>query len=110
LDGDVSYDLRILSRKRLELARVDARLREAGATGEGDDLVLERGAVVPSVLSEEIGIGVTVVSEGDAREDFAAVLDLVLDLADELGARVYDPQVGREVTRADREEVLAVFG
>jgi hypothetical protein len=108
----VSYDLSVLG--PLDETRAAALLAAAGAEGEGDELLLEREGVVASFLIRggEIGVGVTTLTEdeADARAGFRRVLDVVLGLAEELGARVYDPQAGRDLAPDDAEEALRAFG
>ena len=48
--------------------------------------------------------------EAAARAGFRRILDLVLELADELDARVYDPQAGACPASDDAEEALRAFG
>lgn len=108
----MSYDLSVLG--PLDEARAAALLAEAGAEGAGDELTLEREGVVASFLIRggEVGVGVTALTDDDAaaRAGFRRILDVVLALAEELGARVYDPQAGRELGIDDAEEAIGAFG
>lgn len=108
----MSYDLRLPG--PLDEARAAALLREAGAEGEGRELLLERGGVAATFLvaGGEVGVGVTTAAAGDeaARAGFAAVLELVLGLAEALGTTVEDPQLGGALGPADADEALRAFG
>jgi hypothetical protein len=107
----MSYDLRVLP---VDEGRAAAVLAAAGAEGAGGELHLERDGVVASFLigEGEVGVGVTTVTDDEAaaRAGFRRILDVVLALSEELDARVYDPQVGRELAAGDREEALRAFG
>ena len=48
--------------------------------------------------------------EAAARAGFRRILDTVLELAEELDTRVYDPQAGRVLAPGDAEEALRAFG
>jgi len=107
----VSYDLRVRADDELDLDRARAVL--AGAEAAGDELYWERDALTATFLltPSEIGIGV---SGGDApRADraraFEALLAVVLELADQVGARVEDPQLGRELGHGDVPDAVALF-
>ena len=108
----MSYDLRILG--PLDSARAAEVLSAAGAEGAGDELHLERDGVAASFLisDDEVGVGVTTLTDDEtaARAGFRGVLELVLALSHELDARVYDPQVGRELAADDAEEAMRAFG
>lgn len=108
----MSYDLRVLG--PLDEARAAAVLADAGAEGAGDELYLEHDGVAASFLirDDEVGVGVTALSDDEAaaRAGFCRVLEVVLALSDALGARVYDPQVGRVLAADDAEEAMRAFG
>jgi hypothetical protein len=108
----LSYDLRVLG--PLDEARAAAVLAAAGAEGAGEELTLERDGVVASFLIRggEVGVGVTTLTDDDAaaRAGFRRILDVVLALAEELDARVYDSQVGDVLAPGDAEEALRAFG
>ena len=98
----MSYDLRVFLREPVAPERVAEAL---GAEVDGDELVI--GDVATGVLtSGEIGLGVS----GADSAGYAALLERVLALAEEAGARVYDPQAGVEITRANAAESLRAFG
>jgi len=98
----VSYDLRVFLREPVPAERVAAVLE---AEVDGDELVI--GEIASGVLtSSELGLGVS----GAESAEYAALLDRVLALAEELDARVYDPQAGVEITRANAGESLRAFG
>ncbi len=108
----MSYDLSVLG--PLDEARAVSLLEAAGAEGDGDELHLEYDSVAATFLIRggEVGIGVTTLTDDDAaaRAGFRRVLDVVLALSEELGARVYDPQAGRELGPEDAEEAISAFG
>ena len=108
----MSYDLSVLG--PLDEARAAALLAAAGAEGDGDELQLEHEGVAASFLIRggEVGVGVTTLTddEASARAGFRRILDLVLGVAEELDARVYDPQADRVLDPDDVEETLRAFG
>lgn len=108
----MSYDLRMLG--PLDEARAAALLGAAGAEGDGEELTLERDGVVASFLIRggEVGVGVTTLTDDDAaaRAGFRRILELVLTVAAELDARVYDAQVGGVLAAGDAEEAVRAFG
>jgi hypothetical protein len=108
----MSYDLRVLG--PLDAQRAAQVLAAAGAEGEDGELTLERNGVAASFLLSggEVGVGVTVLTDDEAasRDGFREILDVVLTLAEGLGARVYDPQVGGELAAGDAEEAMRAFG
>ena len=108
----MSYDLSVLG--PLDEARAAALLAAAGAEGEGDELHLEQDGVAATFLIRggEVGVGLTTLTDDEAaaRAGFRRVLDIVLALSEELGARVYDPQVGRELGADDADEAMRAFG
>ena len=108
----MSYDLSVLG--AVDRERAAAVLAAAGAEGDGDELYLERDGVVASFLirGDEVGVGVTTLTDDDAeaRTGFRGILDLVLALSEALDARVYDPQVGRVLGADDAEEAMSAFG
>jgi len=108
----MSYDLRVLG--PLEEARAAALLAAAGAEGDGEELTLECDGVVASFLVRggEVGVGVTTLTDDEttARAGFRRILDIVLALAEELDARVYDAQVGDVLAAGDAEEAIRAFG
>jgi hypothetical protein len=108
----LSYDLRVLG--PVDEARAVEVLAAAGAEGDGDELYLEHDGVAASFLirDDEVGVGITTLTDDDAaaRAGFRRILDLVLALSETLGARVYDQQVGRELGADDAEEAMRAFG
>ena len=108
----MSYDLRVVG--PLDEARAAALLAEAGAEGDGGDFRLVLDGVAASFLvgGGEVGVGVTTLTDDDAaaRAGFRRVLDVVLDLAHELDATLYDPQADRALAAGDAEEALRAFG
>jgi hypothetical protein len=108
----VSYDLRVLG--PVDEGRAVAELEAAGAEGDGDELYLEHEGVAASFLirDNEVGVGVTTLTEDDeaARAGFRRILDVVLELSETLHGRVYDPQVGRELGADDAAEAMRAFG
>ena len=112
MGAGLSYDLQVLG--PLDEERAAAALAAAGAEGDGDELHLEHDGVAASFLigSGEVGVGVTTLTDDDpaARAGFRRILDVVLALAETLGARVYDPQVGRVLGADDAEEAMRAFG
>ena len=108
----MSYDLRVLG--PLDEARAAALLAAAGAGGGGDELHVEHDGVAASFLIRggEVGVGVTVLTDDEtaARAGFRRILDVVLALAEELDARVYDAQVGDVLAAGDAEEAVRAFG
>jgi len=108
----VSYDLNVLG--PLDEARAAAVLAAAGAEGEDDELQLEHEGAAATFLIRggEVGVGVTTLTADDAsaRAGFRRILDVVLGLAEELDARVYDPQADRVLDPDDVEETLRAFG
>lgn len=108
----MSYDLRVVG--PLDEARAAALLAAAGAEGDGAELYLECDGVAASFLIRggEVGVGVTTLT-GDgaaARAGFRRLLDIVLALAADLEAPVYDPQADRALTVGDAEEAMRAFG
>jgi hypothetical protein len=108
----LSYDLRVLGPVNRE--RAAAVLAAAGAEGDGDELCLQHDGVAASfvIRDDEVGVGVTTLTDDDAeaRTGFRRILDIVLALAEALDARVYDPQVGRVLGADDAEEAMSAFG
>jgi len=108
----VSYDLRLMSEGgALDLDRARAAL--AGAEQAGDELYWERDALTASFLltATEIGVGVSGedAPRAERARDFEELLGAILDLAERLGARVHDPQLGRDVGREDVPAAVAFF-
>ena len=108
----MSYDLTVQG--PLDEARAAALLAAAGAEGDGDELHLELDGVAASFLIRggEVGVGVTTLTDDEAaaRTGFRRILDVVLSLAGELEAGVYDPQAGRVLAPGDAEEAVSAFG
>ena len=108
----MSYDLSVLG--PLDEARAASLLKAAGAEGDGDELHLEHDGVAASFLIRggEVGVGVTTLTDEDAaaRAGFRRILNVVLELAEALDTRVYDPQVGRVLAAGDAEEAMRAFG
>jgi hypothetical protein len=108
----VSYDLRVLG--PVDEARAAELLAAAGAEGAGGELQLEHDGVAATFLigDGEVGVGVTTLTndEAAARGGFRRILHVVLALSEDLGARVYDPQVGRVLAAGDAEEAMRAFG
>ena len=98
----MSYDLRVFLREPVAPERVADVL---GAEVDGDELVI--GEIASGVVTtSEIGLGIS----GAESAEYAALLDRVLALAEEVDARVFDPQAGVEITRANADESLRAFG
>jgi hypothetical protein len=105
----VSYDLQIVRPGGIPRERAEAALIGAEVELEGDEGIVERGALVAQFLVSggEIGVGVT----GDGGSDaFRDVLDVVLTTAETLDARVLDEQAGVELDRTNVDEALRAFG
>jgi hypothetical protein len=80
----------------------------AGLGGaEEDELLWTRGELAAQFLltRDEIGVGVV----GDGAHEFEELLRELLRLADEAGARVHDPQFGRDIGVADVPDVVEFF-
>jgi hypothetical protein len=107
----VSYDLRLLGDGPLDLDRARAAL--AGAEQAGDELSWERDALTATFVLTPAEIGVGVSGEDAPREDrardFEELLVTVVGLAERLGARVHDPQLGRDLGPADVPAAVAFF-
>lgn len=112
MGAGLSYDLRVLG--PVDEGRAAAALEAAGAEGDGDELYLEHDGVAASFLirDNEVGVGVTTLTEDDAaaRAGFRRILDIVLALSETLHGRVFDPQVGRVLGADDAEEAMRAFG
>jgi hypothetical protein len=104
----VSYDLRMRGEGELDLDRARAAL-----AGAGDELYWERDGLTATFLltPTEIGIGVSGndAPRADRARDFEALLGLVLALAEQVGASVEDPQLGRELGHGDVPDAVAMF-
>lgn len=103
----MSYDLYLLGDGDLDLDAARAAL------GDGDELVWDRATLSATFLltPEEIDIGV-VGDDAPAAErarDFTELLELVLELAGRLRARVHDPQLGRDLSHDDVPVAVAGF-
>ena len=109
----MSYDLSIRPDGAATLDLAAARAAFARAEGDGDELVWESDALSASILltEAEIGIGVTGddVPAAERAREFEALLLAVLDAAGRAGGRVDDPQLGRELGRADVAAAVADF-
>jgi len=107
-----SYDLSVVG--PVDEARATELLVAAGAETAGDELYLAHDGARATFLIRggEVGVGVTTLTDDDsaARVGFHRTLDVVLALAQALGARVYDPQAGRELAVDDAQEALRAFG
>ncbi len=107
----MSYDLRVLADGELDLDRARAVL--AGAEAAGDELYWDREALTATFLltPAEIGVGVSGndAPRADRARDFEALLAVVLELAAQTGARVEDPQLGRELGHGDVPDAVALF-
>lgn len=101
----MSYDLRIVSDAgELDPAQARAMLGGDGEDG-GDELLWLRGSLAATFVLTPAEIGVGVVPDAAPPEvrarDFEELLRTVLALADRLGARVYDPQLDRDLGAED---------
>jgi hypothetical protein len=109
----LSYDLRVLRDDGGDLDLDRARAALPGAEQAGDELYWERDALTAAFLltPAEIGVGVSAddAPRADRARDFEQLLGAVLDLAEQLGARVHDPQLGRELGREDVPAAVAFF-
>ena len=107
----MSYDLRLHGDGELDLDRARAAL--TGAEAAGDELCWERDGLTATFLltPSEIGVGVSGndAPQADRARDFEALLALVLGLAEQVGARVEDPQLGRELGYGDVPDAVALF-
>ena len=107
----MSYDLRLLGDGELDLGVARAVL--AGAEDHGDELYWERDALSATFLltPDEIGVGVTSddAPRAERARDFEELLGVVLDLAQRVGARVHDPQLGRDLGRDDVLDAVGFF-
>ena len=100
----MSYDLRIVSDAG-ELDLRQARAFLGGPDDGSDELLWTRESLSAAFVltATEIGVGIT----GDAApqahraRDFEELLRFLLALAVRIGARVYDPQLDRELGPAD---------
>jgi hypothetical protein len=98
----VSYDLRVIGSG----APLTPAWEALGGAAE-DELLWTRGELAAQFLLTDDEIGVGVVGEG-ARE-FEELLRELLRLAGEAGARVHDPQFGRDIGVADVPDVVEFF-
>jgi hypothetical protein len=98
----VSYDLRVIGSG----APLTPAWEALGGTDD-DELLWTRGELAAQMLltSEEIGVGVV----GDGEREFEELLRELLRLADDVGARVHDPQFGRDIGVADVPDVVEFF-
>jgi len=108
----VSYDLRLLGERPLDLGR--ARSALAGAhEATGDELSWEREALTATFLltPAEIGVGVSGnhAPRADRARDFEELLGVLLSVAGRIGARVHDPQLGRDLGPEDVPAAVAFF-
>lgn len=107
----MSYDLRVVGDGDLDLAL--ARTLLADAEDGGDELLWSRGPVSAEFLltRTEIDVGVTgdEAAAADRARAFESLLGRVLELAVRLGARVHDPQLGRDVTAEDVDAAVREF-
>jgi hypothetical protein len=111
----VSYDLRVIAMRPIDVAAVRALLRAVDGVEElGDELVWSGTAVTASFLLDpgEVDVGVTS-EEAPAevlRNEFRAVLDIASRVASLVGAPVYDVQLGRALRPGDEEAVKDFAG
>ena len=108
----MSYDLRVRSDHELDLDR--ARTTLAGAETAGDELSWEREAVTATFLltPSEIGIGVSGsdASRADRARDFEqAARPGARPRRPGRGARGGPRQPGRELSRGDVPDAVALF-
>ncbi|HEX4744334.1 MAG TPA: hypothetical protein VFW12_06655 [Candidatus Limnocylindria bacterium] len=111
----MSYDLRIVSPGRIDVATVrDLLLSSDGVEELGDELIWSGEAVNATFVldPDEIGVGVT---SGDApravlRSEFLRVLELATRVAALVGAEVEDAQLGRAIGDADEDAVRSFAG
>ena len=99
----MSYDLRILSQGgELDLRQARVFL---GCPDDSDELLCTRESLTAEfVLTPgEIGVGVVpdAASQADRARDFEQLLRDLLALAARIGARVYDPQLDRDLGPED---------
>ena len=97
----MSYDLRLIGDGTLDLDAARAAL----GGGDGVEVEWERDTLSATFVLAPREIGVGVVGDdappAERARDFAALLDVVMAVARRAGARVHDPQLGRELTPAD---------
>src|SRR5262245_44658507 len=107
----MSYDLRILS------AGGDLDMRQAraflGCPDDSDELLWTRESLTAEFVltPREIGVGVVpdAASTADRARDFEQLLRDLLVLAGRIGARVYDPQLDRDLGPDDVSEAIGRF-
>lgn len=111
----VSYDLRVVPVRTIDIDAVRALLLAADGVEElGDDLVWSGTTVTASFVLDptEIDVGIT---SGEAptdllRREFREVLELVSRVASLVQAPVYDVQLGRALLPRDEEAVKDFAG
>lgn len=106
----MSYDLNLTGDGELDL---DLARSAFGGDPDCDELLWLRDALSATVVltADEIDVGIVGddASQAERARDFEELLRVVLDLADRLGADVYDPQLGRNLRRADVPEAVRGF-
>jgi len=107
----VSHDLALAAGGELDL---DLARRVLGAEDrESDEVLRLRDALSATFVltPEESGIGVVAdqAPQADRTDDFRELLAVVLRLAENLGADVYDSQLDREIGPGDVDEVVRGF-
>jgi hypothetical protein len=105
----MSYDLRIVGDAgALDLAQARAVLGD-----DGDEVLWLRDSLAATVVLTPAEIGVGVVPDAAPPEerarDFEELLRTLLALAERLNARLYDPQLGRELGADDVEVAVRGF-
>lgn len=111
----VSYDLRVVADRAIDLDAVRALLVAIDGMEElGDELVWSGTAVTASFLLDpgEIDVGVTS-DEAPVdvlRREFLGVLDIVARVGSLVRAPVYDVQLGRALRTGDEEAVKDFAG
>jgi hypothetical protein len=110
--SDVSYDLNLTSDSDSDLD-LDLARRVFGGDPDCDEVNWLRDTLAATILltPEEIDVGIAGddAPQADRARDFAELLRVVLDLADQLGADVYDPQLGRQLALDDLPEAIRGF-
>jgi hypothetical protein len=109
----VSYDLRVIADRAIDLEAVRALLAAVDGMEEmGDELVWSGTAVTASFLLDPAEVDVGVTSDEAPvdvlRREFLEVLDIVARVGSLVRAPVYDVQLGRAL-RANDEDAVRDF-